>query len=80
MSPLHHHHHSPCLQVMVARSKGLGPGPIAQHLTKLAFEASMDRIRATPYSLAATQVCVCRCLCWFVCVCVRWGVCVCVRV
>jgi len=41
---------------MLARSKGLAAAPITQRLIKLAFDASMDRSRSTPYSRAATQV------------------------
>uniref|UniRef100_A0A7S3VT51 Protein phosphatase n=1 Tax=Dunaliella tertiolecta TaxID=3047 RepID=A0A7S3VT51_DUNTE len=42
-------------EVMLARNKGLTAAPITQRLIKLAFDASMDRSRSTPYSRAATQ-------------------------
>ncbi|GFR39752.1 hypothetical protein Agub_g236 [Astrephomene gubernaculifera] len=42
-------------EVAVCRSHGSGPSVIAHRLARLAFEASYDKSRSTPYSTAASE-------------------------
>lgn len=42
-------------EVQQCLTKGISPGEACRHLVKVAFEASMDRKRSTPYSRGATD-------------------------
>jgi protein phosphatase PTC7 len=42
-------------EVTACRGRGDGPAVMAQRLARLAFEASYDKRRITPYAAAATE-------------------------
>ncbi len=42
-------------EVAACRGRGQGPSIIAQRLARLAFDASYDKGRVTPYAVAASE-------------------------